>query len=785
MGEDGPVVLAVDSADGQWRPADELEAMDRFTVLRVDRLQAAAGSIEAGEVDCVLAVHRKGGTDGLAVLRAVQTGDVPVVLAAVDGSEKLASRAIAGGVDGYVRVGPAGWADRLRNQIEKALETAASRREQQAITPRYRSVFDAMNEGMARHELVRSKTGEPIDYRILEVNEQYEEIIGHTKETVEGKLASEVYPGEEPPFLDRYVSVVETGEPVEFELKYSPLERYFHVAAFSPEPDQFATVFADVTERRAARAVLQEQTARLEEAVERRKAAEKRYRSLFENNPAVIWEEDYSAAKQAVDEIAEREGDVAGFLEAHPEEIDRLFELVEILDVNRKALEYYEADSKAELTDNLGQLMTEKSVETNRKMWQAVADGKRSFREETVSKTLEGRRRREIFELHVPEHVEDYERVYVTSTDITERVARERELQEVKERLELALKGADLAVWDWDLRTDDIYRDNHWAEILGYEPETVADSLESALAILHPEDVHRHERALRAHLDGEADFYECEYRMRTAAGGWKWIRNVGKILEFEDGEPVRAVGIHQDVDAEKRTRERLRRNNELLQAIDRILRHNLHNDMNVVQGYARTIAEEVGGRTGEHAETIVETSQKLLRTVDKEREVVETLSDSLSLEALDRAATVETVRDGLLEKYPEATIEVAGEPVAVLATGQLDRAIEELLENAIEHSESPFPIVTVGYGGEDTIGWVSVADEGPGIPEMERAVLTGEREISPLYHGSGFGLWLVNQIVDRSGGTLQFFEREPGSEVRIVLDRPGRGPAAVPSVEDG
>ncbi|MFW5922458.1 MAG: hypothetical protein ACOCRC_04060, partial [Halodesulfurarchaeum sp.] len=85
-------------------------------------------------------------------------------------------------------------------------------------------------------------------------------------------------------------------------------------------------------------------------------------------------------------------------------------------------------------------------------------------------------------------------------------------------------------------------------------------------------------------------------------------------------------------------------------------------------------------------------------------EVVDTLSDSLSLEALDRAATVETVRDGLLKKYPEATFEVAGEPAAVLATDQLDRAIEKLLENVIEHSESPFPTVAVEYGGEDTVG---------------------------------------------------------------------------------
>ncbi|MGM0399180.1 MAG: ATP-binding protein, partial [Halobacteriota archaeon] len=67
---------------------------------------------------------------------------------------------------------------------------------------------------------------------------------------------------------------------------------------------------------------------------------------------------------------------------------------------------------------------------------------------------------------------------------------------------------------------------------------------------------------------------------------------------------------------------------------------------------------------------------------------------------------------------------------------------------------------------------IRVVDDGPGIPRMEREVLSGETEIGPLYHGSGLGLWFVNLAVRQADGVLQFEENEPrGSVVSIRLPR--------------
>jgi PAS domain S-box-containing protein len=162
-----------------------------------------------------------------------------------------------------------------------------------------------------------------------------------------------------------------------------------------------------------------------------------RYRSLFENNPLVIWEEDFSEAVAYLEGVASEVADVEAYLLEHPEEIDRLMERVEIVDVNQNAVDYYDADSKAELIDRVGELFAGGATEVLAAEWAAIADGKTRFRTELTGRKLSGDRYRELFDLFVPEDAaDDYSRVYVIGTDITEQKQRERELERQNERLD-------------------------------------------------------------------------------------------------------------------------------------------------------------------------------------------------------------------------------------------------------------------------------------------------------------------------------------------------------------
>ncbi len=130
-----------------------------------------------------------------------------------------------------------------QKQSDKALKESEKK---------YRSLFSSVNEGFCLHKFIYDQKGQAIDYIILDVNPAYETILGiKFKEAVDMK-ASQLYGTQQAPYLDIYLKVAETGEPVSFETFFPPLESYFKISVFSHEKGQFATLFADITEQKKA-----------------------------------------------------------------------------------------------------------------------------------------------------------------------------------------------------------------------------------------------------------------------------------------------------------------------------------------------------------------------------------------------------------------------------------------------------------------------------------------------------------------------------------------------------
>jgi PAS domain S-box-containing protein len=150
--------------------------------------------------------------------------------------------------------------------------------------------------------------------------------------------------------------------------------------------------------------------------------------------------------------------------------------------------------------------------------------------------------------------LDDVGGIVVNGRDITERTERERELATTKERMELALEGANLGIWDWDMQTDEVSRDELLTEMLGYTQSEMGDRMHGWEEIVHPGDEKRHNEALSHHISNWTPYYQCDHRLRTKSGDWKWVRTTGKVVNRdENGSPTRAVGIHQDIDDRKRT----------------------------------------------------------------------------------------------------------------------------------------------------------------------------------------------------------------------------------------
>ncbi len=115
---------------------------------------------------------------------------------------------------------------------------------------RYHSLFDALQEGFALHEIICDAAGRPCDYRFLEVNPAFERLTSLQAADILGKTVRQILPSVEQSWIDTYGRVALTGEPARFQNFSQALNRHYDVIAFSPNRGQFATLFVDVTEVR-------------------------------------------------------------------------------------------------------------------------------------------------------------------------------------------------------------------------------------------------------------------------------------------------------------------------------------------------------------------------------------------------------------------------------------------------------------------------------------------------------------------------------------------------------
>jgi PAS domain S-box-containing protein/putative nucleotidyltransferase with HDIG domain len=131
----------------------------------------------------------------------------------------------------------------------------------------------------------------------------------------------------------------------------------------------------------------------------------------------------------------------------------------------------------------------------------------------------------------------------------------EHELARERQRLEEILTGTRAGTWEWNVETGETIFNERWAEIVGYTlRELEPTSIQTWIALTHPDDLAASDAALKKHFAKEEDYYECEARMRHKNGQWVWIADRGKVIEWlPDGRPIRMSGTHIDVTSQKRS----------------------------------------------------------------------------------------------------------------------------------------------------------------------------------------------------------------------------------------
>jgi signal transduction histidine kinase len=250
----------------------------------------------------------------------------------------------------------------------------------------------------------------------------------------------------------------------------------------------------------------------------------------------------------------------------------------------------------------------------------------------------------------------------------------------------------------------------------------------------------------------EAGQFDSRLRMR-AAEEWEQIGNGFNDL---------ARGLRE---REAAIQEREQR----LSVLNRVLRHNLQNDLTVVQGYAEMLTEFGRDELETAQDEILSKVEGLIAHGQKARRI-ETALESAEEGTVD--VDVVPVLADLLDDYGDEYDDVEvrrdlPEHAYVTAISSLQFGIESVVENAFEHNTSEDPVVEASVERDGDAVAVRIADDGPGIPEHEYQVLDQDEETA-LEHGSGIGMWLAYWVVEKSDGDLNF-DQGDGAGVTVTM----------------
>ena len=178
----------------------------------------------------------------------------------------------------------------------------------------------------------------------------------------------------------------------------------------------------------------------------------------------------------------------------------------------------------------------------------------------------------------------------------------EESLRESEERLKLVLEGSRQGLWDWNIETGEVRRNERWAEMLGYTLAETEFTVEQWTDLVHPDDRAAARQSTQDHLEGRTPMHEIEYRMLTKDGQYRWILDRARIVKRDPrGRPLRMSGTHTDITEQRQMRDLLVRHAQEMEALyETSLEINSQPDIpvlleTIVQRAANLVGTQMGG----------------------------------------------------------------------------------------------------------------------------------------------------------------------------------------------
>jgi two-component system, cell cycle sensor histidine kinase and response regulator CckA len=368
-----------------------------------------------------------------------------------------------------------------------------------------------------------------------------------------------------------------------------------------------------------------------------------------------------------------------------------------------------------------------------------------------------------------------------------------RGLRAREERLELALWGTDLGLWDWRIDEDAVVYDAQYEMMLGYPAGEAPRGMHEWELSIHADDRNEAMRRLRDHLDGAIPHYESTHRLRTADGGWKWIFDRGKVVaRDEQGRPLRMVGTHRDVSEHHRLEEQLAQSQKM-DAIGRLAGGVAHDFNNLLTSIlsAAEFAGEVLPEGSPAREDLAVVREAALRASQLTRQLLAFARKQVVAPRVVSLNGLLLETERMLRRMVGEDVEIATRVSADIWPVKVDPAqLQQVLVNLAVNARAAMPRggrlvfetrnlqVTPEPGEAREVApgdWVllSVSDSGTGMSSETMA-----RIFEPFFttkeagRGTGLGLATVYGTVKQAGGHISVSsELGRGTRFDILLPR--------------
>ncbi|MCB1148445.1 MAG: response regulator, partial [Leptospiraceae bacterium] len=225
--------------------------------------------------------------------------------------------------------------------------------------------------------------------------------------------------------------------------------------------------------------------------------------------------------------------------------------------------------------------------------------------------------------------------IAIYGIDITENKLKEQALRESEERLQFAIEGNKFIVWETDVVNNSVWFSDSFSSIFGY-PADSNFQLQGWMDSVHEDDLPEAKRIYSDLTEGRIDEFSIEFRMKDAAGNYRWVLNLGKSFEkTAEGKALRIVGLLSDITERKNHEEKAQETMEKLEKFAQMTSHNLRRPLANIIGISNLLKEEV--KLPEHLfDLVIEIRRSALSLDDVVREMTEAISfgkSSLSISA--------------------------------------------------------------------------------------------------------------------------------------------------------